>query len=133
MCKWLQQQWNCLGFWHVFLIPLSWLFWLLSSLRRTGYRVGLLKSHKLPVPVVVVGNISVGGTGKTPLVIWLAEALKRKGFSPAIISRGYGGSFSIVMEVLANSDPAIVGDEPVLLVRRGRCPVWVGRGRVMAA
>ncbi len=130
MHKWLQRQWDSLGFWHVLLIPLSGLFWLLSGLRRLCYRIGLLRSYKLPVPVVVVGNISVGGTGKTPLVIWLAEALKRKGFSPAIISRGYGGSSSSVMDVHADSDPTMVGDEPVLLVRRGQCPVWVGRGRV---
>ena len=133
MSKWLQQQWDSLGFWHVLLIPLSWLFWLLSGLRRMGYRTGLLKSYKLPVPVIVVGNIGVGGTGKTPLVIWLAEALKRKGFSPAIISRGYGGSSGSVMDVHADSDPTIAGDEPVLLAKRSQCPVWVGRDRVKVA
>jgi tetraacyldisaccharide 4'-kinase len=133
MNNWLQQQWYRPGFWHLLLAPLSCLFWLASGLRRFCYRVGLARSYKLPVPVVVVGNISVGGTGKTPLVLWLAEALKRKGLSPAIISRGYGGSSSGVMDVHANSDSAIVGDEPVLLVKRSQCPVWVGRDRVKVA
>jgi tetraacyldisaccharide 4'-kinase len=133
MRKWLQQQWYCPGFWHLLLAPLAWVFWLVSGLRRLCYRVGLLRSYKLRAPVVVVGNISVGGTGKTPLVIWLAEALKRKGFSPAIISRGYGGSSGSVMDVHADSDPTIAGDEPVLLAKRSQCPVWVGRDRVKIA
>ena len=133
MHKWLQRQWDSPGFWHVLLIPLSGLFWLLSGLRRFCYRIGLFRSYKLPVPVVVVGNINVGGTGKTPLVIWLAEALKRKGFSPAIISRGYGGNPGGAMDVQTDSDPAMVGDEPVLLARHSQCPVWVGRDRVKVA
>src|SRR5664279_638727 len=133
MPKWLQRHWYRLGFWHLLLAPLAVLFWLVSSLRRVCYQIGLLRSYKLRVPVVIVGNISVGGTGKTPLVIWLAEALKRKGYSPAIISRGYGGSSSSVMDVQVDSDPAIVGDEPVLLARHCQCPVWVGRNRVKVA
>jgi tetraacyldisaccharide 4'-kinase len=130
---WLQQQWVGLGFWHVLLIPLSWLFWLLSGLRRLCYKVGIFKSYKLPVPVIVVGNISIGGTGKTPLVIWLVERLKQHGFNPAIISRGYGGNADGPLSVNALSDPGEVGDEPVLLARRGECPVWIGQDRVAAA
>lgn len=125
----LQKQWCRLGLWHVLLVPLSWLFLLLSSLRRLAYKTGLLRSHKLPTPVIVVGNISVGGTGKTPLVVWLAEQLQSKGYKPAIISRGYLGNAKSVIPVFNDSDPAIVGDEPVLIARRGRWPVWVGRDR----
>ena len=133
MSAWLQKQWYRLGPWHLLLIPLSWLFWLLSGLRRLCYRLHLLPSYQLPVPVVVIGNISVGGTGKTPLVIWLAERLKQSGYRPAIISRGYGGSIHGVSPVYENSDPVAVGDEPVLLAKRSRCPVWVGRDRVAVA
>ncbi len=133
MSVWLQQQWYRLGPWHLLLIPLSWLFWLLSGLRRLCYRLHLLPSYQLRVPVIVIGNISVGGTGKTPLVIWLAERLKQNGYRPAIISRGYGGSVHGVSPVYANSDPVAVGDEPVLLAKRSQCPVWVGHDRVAVA
>ena len=132
MSFWLQRQWYRLSLWHLLLIPLSWLFWLLSGLRRLGYKIGLLPSYKLSVPVIVVGNISVGGTGKTPVVIWLAERLKQAGYRPGIISRGYGGSSKLVSAVHADSDPGLMGDEPVLLARRELCPVWVGHNRVAA-
>jgi len=103
-----------------------------AALRRAGYRSGLLHSVRLPVPVVVVGNIGVGGTGKTPLVLWLAQRLLAAGRRPGIVSRGYGGSATIVSEVLPDSDPEKVGDEPLLLARRSGVPVFVGRDRVAA-
>ncbi len=81
----------------------------------------------------MVGNISVGGTGKTPLVIHLALALRGLGRHPGIVSRGYGGAIAGVAEVTPGSDPAAVGDEPLLLARRSDCPVFVGRDRVAAA
>lgn len=118
---------------HVLLIPLSWLFGLIVGLRRTLYRTGMLRSHALPVPVVVVGNITVGGSGKTPLVLWLAEFLKEHGWRPAILSRGYRGAARGPLPVTPGSDPAEAGDEPVLLARRSGCPVWVGSDRVAAA
>lgn len=133
MRRWLQTQWYCLSAWHLLLIPLSWLFRLLTAGRHLAYRVGLLASFRLPVPVIVVGNISIGGTGKTPLVNWLADNLRQQGFHPAIISRGYGGSAGNIMSVHAGSDPALTGDEPVLLARRSQCPVWIGRDRVATA
>lgn len=104
----------------------------LSFLRRNAYRLGWLRSERLPVPVVVVGNISVGGTGKTPLVLWLVHFLKQQGLRPGIVSRGYGGSGEAPRAALADSDAACVGDEPVLLASRSDCPVWVGRDRVAA-
>lgn len=131
--SWLERQWYCLTPWHVVLLPLAFLFWLISSLRRGLYRAGLLQSVRLPVPVIVVGNISAGGTGKTPLVLWLASFLRRHGYRPGVVSRGYGGRDYSPSAVTADSDPAVVGDEPLLLARNSGCPVWVGRDRVAAA
>ncbi|MCX7147429.1 MAG: tetraacyldisaccharide 4'-kinase [Sulfuritalea sp.] len=115
------------------LLPFSLLFMVLVALRRALYRVGLLHSERLPVPVVVVGNITVGGSGKTPLVIHLALALRALGRHPGIVSRGYLGDATHVAEVTSGSDPRAVGDEPLLLARRSGCPVFVGRDRVAAA
>lgn len=129
MSEWLQRQWYKSGVWHLVLMPLSWLFGLLSSLRRYAYRLGIFKTVHLPVPVIVVGNITVGGTGKTPLVIWLAEQLAQAGFKPGIISRGYGGKSDGPMPVTGHSDPAIAGDEPVMIAGRTAAPVWVGQDR----
>ncbi len=113
---------------HLVLFPLSLAFWAVTGLRRWLYRIGWLKSHRLPVPVIVVGNITVGGTGKTPLVLWLAQRLTEAGYHPGIVTRGYGGSED-VQEVPPDADPAGAGDEPLLLARRGPCPVWAGRDR----
>lgn len=129
---WLEQQWTRIGLWHLLLIPLSGLFWFLSTLRRFAFSNGILKSYHAVVPVIVVGNISVGGTGKTPLVIWLAQKLTDAGYSPGIVSRGYGSRHLTPMLVSENSVPDVVGDEPVVLARRTRCPVWVCVDRVAA-
>jgi tetraacyldisaccharide 4'-kinase len=114
------------------LFPLSLVFAALVSLRRALYRAGLLKSERLPVPVVVVGNISVGGSEKTPLVLYLARQLAQAGFRPGLVSRGYGGTVTAACEVRDTSDPAQVGDEPLLLKRRFGGPTFVGRRRVAA-
>ena|SRR5450830_1039542 len=129
----LERRWYCLSVWHVVLIPISWLFGLLSFIRRLVYKLGLLQSFKLAVPVIVVGNINVGGTGKTPLVLWLAQILIAAGYTPAIISRGYGAKNNKTSPVYADSNPALVGDEPVLMAKHAACPVWVGRDRVAVA
>lgn len=113
--------------------PLSALFCLLVSLRRLFYRIGLFPSQRLPVPIVVIGNITVGGTGKTPLVIWFAHWLLEKGLRPGIVTRGYGGhSKQWPLEVTAHSATREVGDEAVLLARRTGCPVYAGPDRVAA-
>jgi len=114
------------------LFPFSLVFILLVALRRALYRAGLLRRERLPVPVVVVGNLTVGGTGKTPLVIHLALALRALGRHPGIVSRGYRGSAAQVEEVTPVSDPGAAGDEPLLLARRSGCPVFVGRDRTAA-
>jgi tetraacyldisaccharide 4'-kinase len=113
-------------------LPLSWLFASVAALRRALYRRGALRSTRLPVPVVVVGNVTVGGTGKTPLVIALARALAERGRHPGIVSRGYGASGAVPREVAAGDDPAEAGDEPLLLAAAG-VPVVVARDRVAAA
>ena len=116
------------------LVPLSWLFCMVSMLRRKAYQAHLLKVTRLPVPVIIVGNISVGGTGKTPLVVWLVDFLKQAGYKPAIISRGYGGGAQQwPQRVTPDSDAASVGDEAVLLARRCVCPMAVAPNRVAAA
>lgn len=116
------------------LLPLSWLFRFVAGLRRSCYRNGLLRVHSLPVPVVIVGNISVGGTGKTPLLIYLARLLRQEGFRPGIVSRGYGGqSKHWPQRVDKNSDPRLVGDEAVLIAAQTACPVAVGPLRADAA
>ncbi|OUD15385.1 tetraacyldisaccharide 4'-kinase [Thioflexithrix psekupsensis] len=116
------------------LAPLSWLYCGVAAVRRQAYHKGLLKIHSVPVPVIVVGNITVGGTGKTPLVIWLAQFLKSQGFQPGIVSRGYGGQRprASIETVVADSDPVLVGDEPILLARHSGCPVVVGVDRLGA-
>jgi len=115
------------------LLPLSWLFRLLVSVRRGLYRGALLRSYRLPVPVVVVGNLTVGGSGKTPLVLWLTQRLREAGWRPGIISRGYRGAAASGHAVTPAGDPAQVGDEPLLLARRSGVPVYVGGDRVRTA
>lgn len=133
MERWLQKQWHTWTLWHSLLLPLSWLFGLLVCCRRLFYRWGCLSSQRLPVPVIIVGNITVGGTGKTPLVVWVAQQLKNAGYHPGIISRGYGRKTKDVRQVVLDSQAIEVGDEPLLIAARTECPVWVGINRVQAA
>ena len=115
------------------LFPVSLLFGLIAALRRGCYQLGLCKSHKFSVPVIVVGNITVGGTGKTPLVIWLATHLRDLGYKPGIVSRGYGGkAASWPQQVTMDSDPEQVGDEAVLISVKTGCPMVVGPDRSAA-
>ena len=119
------------------LLPLSWLFGALAALRRMLYRTGLLHVTRVAVPVIVVGNLTAGGSGKTPLVIALAPALRAAGYSPGVISRGYGGAHAASsdgpLEVAPDTDPARCGDEPLLIRRRADVPVLVGRNRPRTA
>jgi tetraacyldisaccharide 4'-kinase len=131
----LVSAWSRRGLLAWLLLPLALFFGLLSALRRLLYRLGVLKSVRLPRPAIVVGNLTVGGNGKTPLTLWLAQELARKGFKPGIVSRGYGGRASAageVREVRPQDDPVEVGDEPLLMARRAGCPIWVGRDRAAA-
>lgn len=128
-----ERHWYRLSALSVLLAPLSAAFALGVAARRTAHSVGLARVERLPVPVVVVGNLVVGGTGKTPLVLWLVETLRDRGWRPGIVSRGYGGAAAAPRAVPADGDPRDFGDEPVLLAERSGCPVFVGRDRVAAA
>ena len=127
------RTWRERGVLACLLWPLSVAFFLLVTIRRALYMAGLLKRTTLPVPVIVVGNIFVGGTGKTPLVIWLIAQLRAHGFSPGVISRGYGGQAERVQAVNASMSPLLVGDEPLLMAQKTGVPMMVGRHRVSAA
>jgi tetraacyldisaccharide 4'-kinase len=127
------RTWTQRGLLAWVLWPASVLFQGMVALRRSLYRIGWLKTVYLPVPVIVVGNLFVGGTGKTPLAIWLVDELRGAGYFPAVISRGYGTKNTIPRLATPDSAPEEVGDEPVLIARRAQCPVMVGRDRVAAA
>jgi tetraacyldisaccharide 4'-kinase len=119
---------------------LAWLLWpasvifrVLVFLRRLFYAMRLFNSSHPGIPVIIVGNLTVGGSGKTPLVIWIAEFLKSKGWVPGIVSRGYGARITEPRAATVAAEAGEVGDEPILLSRRGGCPVWVGAERVQVA
>ena len=111
---------------------LASVFGFVSSVRRRLYGWNILPRVRLSVPVIVVGNITVGGTGKTPLVIALVNALRDRGWKPGVVSRGYAGSSRGVVGVNSDSDPLIVGDEAKLIFESADVPVMVGRDRVSA-
>lgn len=125
-------HWYRLSALSLLLYPFGLVYGLMMRLRRLLYRLNVVSSVRLPVPVIVVGNLTVGGTGKTPLVLWLAAELQRQGRRPAILCRGYGGADAGPRAVLGDDDPGRVGDEPLLLAARGGCPVWIGRDRAAA-
>jgi tetraacyldisaccharide 4'-kinase len=115
------------------LVPLSLLYAAVTSLRRRAYAKGWLRAAGLSRPVIVVGNLSVGGTGKTPLVCWLVQALAARGFKVGIVTRGYGGAVRAARLLRMSDDAESIGDEPLLLSRRTAAPVAVGRDRAAAA
>lgn len=127
MSIWLSRGWIACLLW-----PLSLLFFLVVAIRRFAYKNRWLSSVRLPVPVVVVGNIFVGGTGKTPVVIWLFNVLKKAGFTPGIISRGYGAHAKNPLIVKENSPVEQVGDEPLLISQKTQAPLVVCHSRVAA-
>ncbi|WP_462158350.1 tetraacyldisaccharide 4'-kinase [Pseudoalteromonas sp. GB56] len=127
----LEASWfKPVGMLAIIMWPLSFIFWLISAMNRWLFRVGIKKSYRSHVPVIVIGNISVGGNGKTPMVIYLAELLKRQGKRVGVISRGYGSQPPVTpFEVNPLTSTDVGGDEPVLLAKRTRCPVVIGGNR----
>src|SRR5512139_3505698 len=128
----LQHVWARTGVLTLLLLPLTGVFAALSGLRRLAYRNGWRASFAVGVPVIIVGNITAGGSGKTPLVIWLVNWLRAQGYRPGVVSRGYGGSVRGCVEVQPDGNPAEVGDEPLLIRVKTGAPVVVGRDRVAA-
>ncbi|RIZ66114.1 MAG: tetraacyldisaccharide 4'-kinase [Methylococcales bacterium] len=127
LARWAQDIWYKDPFIGVWLMPFGFLFSDIVKFRKFLYRIGLLKTQTLPVSVIVVGNITVGGTGKTPLIIYLANFLKDSGFKPGIISRGYGGGAeSWPQWVDGDSLAKDVGDEALLIAKQTSCPMAVG-------
>ena len=115
------------------LLPLSWLYGLVSGAIRFAYRIGLKKAWRAPVPVVVVGNLTAGGNGKTPVVIWLVEQLQQRGIRVGVVSRGYGGKAERYPLLLTpETSTAQAGDEPVLIYQRTGAPVAVSPDRCEA-
>jgi len=133
MQQWLERVWYGGGRGGGWLRPLAALYRAVTALRHAAYASGLLRSVRADRPVVVVGNLSVGGSGKTPLVAWLADALTAADIRVGIVSRGYGGRSPGPLLVTADTDPALAGDEPVLLARQTGVPVAVARDRPAAA
>ncbi|MDD5580120.1 MAG: tetraacyldisaccharide 4'-kinase [Methylobacter sp.] len=134
LAQWLANSWYKDSFTGMLLMPLGLIFSVAVRLRKFLYRLDVLKKHTVTVPVVVIGNITVGGTGKTPLIIWLARFLKESGYQPGIISRGYGGQSKVWPQwVTAKSDVKQVGDEALLIARQTGCPMVISPMRVEAA
>ena len=129
----LQRAWSGRGALARALWPLSLLFGAVASLRRTAYRAGLLRRQRAGVPVIVVGNVVAGGSGKTPIVQAIVRHLADAGLRPGIVSRGYGRRTRDCREAKAGSDPSDVGDEPLLLARTCAVPVFVAPRRIDAA
>jgi len=140
MRAWLEREWQRLGGGALVFLPLALVFLAASALRRALYRAGILRAWRAPVPVIVVGNITAGGTGKTPLVIAVVESLARAGYRPGVVSRGYGrvpptdaDPHGVVRVLPGVATPEHFGDEPVLIARRTAVPVYVSPDRAAAA
>ena len=140
MGRWLEREWQRLGGGALILLPFSLAMMAGVAIRRLAYRAGLLPAWRAPVPVIIVGNITAGGTGKTPLTLAVIEALTRQGFTPGVVSRGYGrvprglnDPLGVVRVYPDVATPEHFGDEPVLIALRSRVPVYVSPDRPAAA
>lgn len=129
----LQEAWLSRGALAWLLLPLSWLYRLVAAIRWACYRTGLSRSYRFPVPVVVVGNLIVGGAGKTPTTMAVVRLLQQRGYNPGIVSRGYGRAEGSPLLVDRDTPPSESGDEPLLMHLRAAVPVAVGTNRVDAA
>ncbi len=133
LSQWAERVWYKDPFIGVWLMPFGFFYSDIVRFRKFLYRMGVLKSHKLAAPVIIVGNITVGGTGKTPLVIWLAQYLRQQGYNPGVISRGFKGQTQPSPQLVSvHSTPEQVGDEAMLIAKHSGCPVAVCPDRVAA-
>jgi len=132
--EFVTKSWYQGAYWLYLLWPLYLIYSVVTLLRKYLYKSRAFKSYRAKVPVVVVGNITLGGTGKSPLVAYLVEALTEMGFKPGVVSRGYGARVSQeeVREVSTNSLVSEVGDEPLMLKRRVGCPIFISPTRALA-
>src|SRR5688572_19978349 len=140
MNAWFEREWQRLGGGALVFLPLTLLFAAAVAIRRFLYRCGVLPVWRAPVPVVVVGNITAGGTGKTPLVLAIVELLASRGWNPGVVARGYGrvprreqDPMGVVRVYPDLATPEHFGDEPVLLARRAHVPVFVSPDRPAAS
>lgn len=140
MNAWFEAEWQRLGGGALVFLPLTLVFAVLVAVRRLLYRVRILPSWRAPVPVIVVGNVSVGGSGKTPLAIAVVDLLQRRGWTPGVVARGYGrvppreaDPLGVVRVYPDIATPEHFGDEPVLIARRSRVPVYISPDRPAAA
>jgi tetraacyldisaccharide 4'-kinase len=131
--SWFVEVWQHRGLFARLLLPLAVVHGLWWRYDVWRYRVGLARAQKLPVPVVVIGNLYVGGAGKTPLAIELTRELRKRGWSPGVVSRGYGADRALPRLVMPNGNASDYGDEPLLIARAGLAPVAVGTDRAAAA
>ena len=129
----MTRAWQRQAAWLWLLLPVSWLYGFITMVRRQAYKIGLFASYRAPIPLMVIGNITVGGSGKTPLIIALVNYLQKQGIKVGVISRGYGGD-SNQMPALVHADslPSIVGDEPCLIVNMTDAPMAVCPNRKQA-
>lgn len=129
--NWFERGWYKQHKFIYLLLPLTGLFWILSVIRRYLFKLGIKKTNKVPVPVFVVGNITVGGTGKTPFIIWLTQHLIELGLKPGIINRGYASQIGAQNLIVSAQHQAVdVGDEAKLISMKTTAPVAVGRDRI---
>ncbi|QZP18265.1 tetraacyldisaccharide 4'-kinase [Methylophilales bacterium] len=119
--------------WIYLLIPISIFFYFFSSLKKYLYKKGFLTTIKIKVPVLIIGNITLGGTGKTPLALNIIENFLKEGLKPALISRGYGGSANNIKEVFEFSNVRAVGDEALLIKSKSKIPIFIGKDRANVA
>jgi tetraacyldisaccharide 4'-kinase len=130
----IEKTWYRSSLWSVLLRPLSFIYGALVQLKAATYQFGILRRSDVGVPVIVVGNLTVGGSGKTPLVIWLVQWLDRAGYSPGVVSRGYRGrTTEFPCLVQDGSNPSLVGDEPLLVHQQTGCAVVTDKDRVRGA
>ncbi|MFA3761531.1 tetraacyldisaccharide 4'-kinase [Yersinia sp. 2466 StPb PI] len=126
----IERIWSGRSRLYLLLLPLSWLYGAVTALIRASYSLGWRSAWRSPVPVVIVGNLTAGGNGKTPVVIWLVEQLKLRGYRVGVVSRGYGGKSTVYPLLLSNETSTVqAGDEPVLIYQRTQAPVAVSPKR----